>query len=204
MKKGKFIVFEGIDGSGKSTHVRLLKEKLEAMGIQVHATFEPTDYETGKLLRRFLKGEIIADERTIAALFMADRMEHLLNQKKGIIKKIEEGITVICDRYFLSSVAYNCHDESIDWVLAINERAIQLLCPDLTIFLDAPILHTEQRTARRKNLDVYEKTEIQKKVRQRYFDAIDRLDSHIVIVDTNRQKIDTSKDIWDKVKLLFE
>lgn len=206
MKKGKFIVFEGIDGSGKSTHARLLKDNLNARGIEVYSTFEPTDYETGKLLRRFLSGEVKADERTVAALFMADRMEHLLNADNGILQKIHSGITVICDRYFLSSVAYNCHDEGIEWIFSINQRVREILSADITIFLDAPIEHTGKRTARRGSLEVYEKGEIQAKVRERYLNAISchMADAKVAIIDTNRDKLSVSKDIWAKVEPLFE
>lgn len=205
MNKGRFIVFEGIDGSGKSTHVKLLEQKLKTIGVKVYSTFEPTDNEIGKLLRRILSGEIKADERTIAALFMADRMEHLLNTTNGIIKKINEGITVICDRYYLSSVAYNCHDESIDWAFSINKRAQELLKPDITIFLDASIERAEKRTARRDTLDVYEKIEVQKKVRERYFESFAKLiNQNIAIIKTDRDKSLVSEDIWKKVKSFFE
>src|SRR5436190_1426688 len=98
MHKGKFIAFEGIDGSGKSTHMRLLKQGLEEKGYKVYDTFEPTDNKIGTLIRSILKGTEKADNRTIAALFAADRLHHLLNTNDGILNKLDEGYIVLTDR----------------------------------------------------------------------------------------------------------
>src|SRR4051812_8814260 len=105
MSKNLFIALEGIDGSGKSSQVRLLAKKLQAAGHKVHATFEPTDGHIGKLLRSILKGTIKADNRTIAGLFLADRLDHLLHEETGLVKMLEQGYTVITDRYYFSSYA---------------------------------------------------------------------------------------------------
>lgn len=204
MEKGKFIVFEGTDGSGKSTHARLLTEKLIASGIDVCVTYEPSSYETGKLLRRYLSGEITGDEKTIAALFLADRLEHLHNPE-GILAQLKKGITVISDRYYMSSLAYNCQSESIDWVLSINERVRDTLKPDLTIFLDAPIEKTEKRTAKRVSKEIYEKNDVQYIVRARYYEAFAKLkEENIAIISTDRDKETVSEEIWQKVINIFE
>lgn len=204
MEKGKFIVFEGTDGSGKSTHARILTEKLMAGGVDTFVTFEPTSFETGKLIRRYLSGEIMGDERTIAALFMADRLEHLYNPE-GILAQLQKGITVITDRYYLSSLAYNCQSEGLDWVLSINQRARETLKPDLTIFLDAPVDRTEKRTANRVAKEIYEKNEVQHIVRDRYYAAFELLpDEKIVVISTDRDRQLVSDDIWNSVRELFE
>ena len=70
-RKNLFIAFEGIDGSGKSTQVKLLSEKLQATGHKVHATFEPTDSQIGKMIRTIFSGKMEADHKVIAALFAA-------------------------------------------------------------------------------------------------------------------------------------
>ena len=75
--KGKFIVFEGIDGSGKSSQMRLLAQYLGDRGVRVHLTCEPTQSPIGSLLRDCLTGKLDTDERTIAALFAADRLHHI-------------------------------------------------------------------------------------------------------------------------------
>jgi dTMP kinase len=99
MKKNLFIAFEGIDGSGKSTQVNLLAESLEKAGHKVYCTFEPTDSPIGTIIRNIFKHKMEADERVIAALFAADRLDHLMNKTNGIIKKMEECYTDITDRY---------------------------------------------------------------------------------------------------------
>ncbi len=204
MEKGKFIVFEGTDGSGKSTHARILTEKLMGGGVDTFVTFEPTSFETGKLIRRYLSGEIEGDERTIAALFMADRIEHLFNPE-GILAYLDKGITVISDRYYLSSLAYNCQSEGLEWVLSINQRARETLRPDLTIFLDAPLERLEKRTANRVAKEIYEKSDVQHIVRDRYFAAFEMLpDENIAIISTDRDKQLVSDDIWNNVRELFE
>jgi len=203
--RGKFIVFEGIDGSGKSTHAKLITDRLNAYGIKAEFTFEPTSGETGLFLRKYLSGELKGDERTVAALFMADRMEHLLNADNGIIKKINSGISVICDRYYLSSVAYNCHSEGIEWVMGINERARALLMPDLTIFLDTHLDNAVSRISKRKSQDIYEKTDIQKIVRARYIEAFSRLKDERVVRITGDRGIDSvNQEIWNKIIQLYK
>ena len=84
MRRGKFIVFEGLDGSGKSSHITSLAERLNAMGRKTIATAEPTDYETGKYIRRILAQSLSKDMYLQAALFLADRLEHITNPDFGI------------------------------------------------------------------------------------------------------------------------
>src|SRR5688500_18862093 len=81
-----FIALEGIDGSGKSTQTKLLTEQLTRQGHKVYSTFEPTDNQIGKLIRNILKGNANADHRIIAGLFVADRLDHLLNDEYGLVK----------------------------------------------------------------------------------------------------------------------
>ena len=90
MKKNFFIAIEGIDGSGKSTQIKLLKENFENAGYKVYTTFEPTGSEIGKIIRNIFSNRMEADHKTIAALFVADRLHHLLNSTDGIIKKLNE------------------------------------------------------------------------------------------------------------------
>ena len=97
-----FIVFEGIDGSGTSTQIKKLVESNPNVFI---ATAEPTTNETGKFLRRMLCGEFSVDEKTASYLFAADRCEHIFG-KDGIESLIKNGKTVVSDRYFFSSLAY--------------------------------------------------------------------------------------------------
>ena len=99
-KSGRFIVFEGIDGSGKTTQSDMLVSRLVGLGVQCHATQERTGSPIGLLIRQILRGEMNADERVLANLFAADRTHHLLNETDGdgICQKIRDGITVVTDR----------------------------------------------------------------------------------------------------------
>lgn len=89
---GRFIAFEGIDGSGKSTQLVMLKQQLEAAGYKVYNTFEPTDNQIGSLIRDILKGKQSADQLTIAALFAADRLHHILNAEDGLLKNYKKDL----------------------------------------------------------------------------------------------------------------
>src|SRR5476651_776071 len=136
MKKNFFIAFEGIDGSGKSTQVKLLTEKLEEAGLKVYTTCEPTDSPMGKTIRDIFNHRMEADHRTIAALFVADRLDHLLNKTNGILKKLEEGYTVITDRYYFSSYAYQSPYIDMKWVIEANSLSAGLLRPDMNVYID--------------------------------------------------------------------
>ncbi len=85
-RKGTFIVFEGIDGSGKSTQINRLSDKLKSKNHAVYQTFEPSDGSVGSMVRQMLKGELEVDQRTIALLFAADRTDHLVNNKNGVLR----------------------------------------------------------------------------------------------------------------------
>src|SRR5436305_1829730 len=135
MKNNLFIALEGIDGSGKSTQLKRLSEKLTSTGHKVYATFEPTDGPIGSVIRNIFRGRMNADHKTIAGLFVADRLDHLLNEVNGIIKKLHEGYTVITDRYYFSSYAYHGTHMNMDWVIEANAMSAELLKPDINIFI---------------------------------------------------------------------
>ncbi len=129
-----FIVLEGIDGSGTTTHSQLLTKFLEEKGLNVHLTQEPSSSIIGDLLKKILLDENIPPE-TDALLFAADRLIHYKNE---IEKKLEDGYIVISDRYLESSIVYQSSqtdDISIEWIENIN-RFVGI--PDITIILDLP------------------------------------------------------------------
>ncbi|TFF86211.1 MAG: dTMP kinase [Promethearchaeota archaeon] len=131
-QKPMFIVLDGIDGSGTTTHCNLLKGFLETREIKVHLTQEPSNSEIGHLVRKFLKNKAIPPI-TDALLFAADRSLHFYDE---INKKLEEGYIVISDRYIESSIIYQSLQSelvSIKWLKTIN-KFVGL--PDLTIILD--------------------------------------------------------------------
>lgn len=205
MTKTLFLALEGIDGSGKSTQINLLKENLEKAGHKVYITFEPTDGPIGKLIRDIFNHRMEADQRTIAALFVADRFEHILNKENGMLKMLEEGYTVITDRYYFSSYAYHGVHMPVDWVIQSNALAAGLLRPDLNIFIDiTPETGMERIKRGRNSLELFETLENQKRVRDKYFEVMEKLkkEERIFVIDGNRAPEAIAEDIWQKVKNL--
>ena len=201
MKKNNlFIAFEGIDGSGKSTQIKILSEKLKKEGHKVYITFEPTDSPIGSMIRNIFSGRLTADDKTIAGLFVADRLDHLLNETNGILKKLKDGYTVITDRYYFSSYAYHGVHVQVDWVIQANSLSAQLLRPDVNIYIDVPPeISMERLNGGRHSMDLYETLDNLTKVRNLYLDVIERLknEENTVIIDGNRTIEEISSDIWN-------
>ncbi len=206
IKRGKFIAFEGIDGSGKSTQIQLLSNKLRDMGIYCYTTMEPTDSPIGSLIHQIMTGRIKTDNKVIAGLFVADRLDHLLNEVDGIFSKILEGTTVITDRYYFSSYAYHSIDMPMEWVIQANAQSKEILQPTVTIFIDVnPDIAVERITKHRSRLELFEKKSRLIKVREKYLEAFERLkgDENYIIIDGNKQEDEIAKNIWDEVKHYF-
>ncbi|MFA4646035.1 dTMP kinase [Pyrococcus kukulkanii] len=166
---GLFIVFEGIDGSGKSTQARLLAEWFKEKGYDVLLTKEPTDTSLGEFIRKVVVHGSLIDGSKLsyeaeALLFAADRAEHV---RKIIKPALDEGKVVICDRYFYSSLAYQwARGLDLEWLMKINEFAIR---PDLAILLDLPTKESLRRIRTRANISEFDRlVNLQKKVRQNY------------------------------------
>ena len=205
MKNNLFIALEGIDGSGKSTQAKLLAERLQKAGHKVHCTSEPTSSPIGSLIRDIFKHKFEADHRTIAGLYVADRLEHLLNKTDGILKKMDEGYTVITDRYYFSSYAYQGTHMSLDWVIEANSLSAELLRPDLNVFIDiTPELSAERITAGRNSIELYENIENLRHVREKYLESFERLKlkENIFITDGNKKEEEIAKNIWEAVSKL--
>jgi dTMP kinase len=136
-QQGVLIVFEGLDGAGTTTQAGLLTTWLSDLGLDVEQTCEPSSGPIGGLTRSALEGRLMVDERALALMFAADRLDHLYNNVNGVISTLARGVTVVSDRYVLSSLAYQAYQGiPIDWLLSINSRA---LVPDVTIFIDTSV-----------------------------------------------------------------
>ncbi len=163
MNKFPFIVCDGIDGSGTSTHCRLLSGFLETQGFKVHLTHEPSNSEVGILLRKYLLDKNIPPT-TDALLFAADRDHHYHGEIK---KRLDEGFLVISDRYLESSIIYQSlqtKDISEDWIKCINKFVGK---PDLTIILDIdPKIALERKQS--KEMDKFENLPFLIKARELY------------------------------------
>ncbi len=202
--RGKFIVFEGIDGSGKSTQIDLLAKNLEQRGVECQKTFEPTYGMVGGVLHEILSGKRLSDPKVIASLFVADRLDHILNPENGVLKLINEGKTVICDRYYFSSYAYQSVEVPRQWVIDANKLAADALRPDAVIFIDISAdVAMERILKNRQNIEIYENHDRLSRVRKGYFEAFDLLknEEKIYIVDGNR----SAKEIaWEIDKIIVE
>lgn len=205
MNKGKFIVFEGIDASGKSTQMRMLEHYLKEKGVPVYMTREPTDSPFGALAHQCMTGRIDTDEKTIAAVMAADRLDHIYNATNGLLEKINNGVTVISDRYYFSSYAYQGAHLGLDWVLELNRLSAEALRPDVNIFIDIDAQTSMSRLQGRGDLERYEKLDKQLKIRQQYFTAFERLKDceRVEIVSSNQTLEQTQADIRKIIDGLF-
>lgn len=205
-KTGNFIVFEGIDGSGKSTQVQLLKNRLARMGVPFYATFEPTDSPIGSLIHQMMTGRIVSDNKVVAALFVADRLDHLLNPLNGVCAKIQDGISVISDRYYFSSYAYHSVDMPMDWVVAANSQSAEILRPSVTVFIDVDPEDAIRRIAKtRSQPELFETRERLISVRKKYFEAFEKLrdSENVLVVDGGRDPRAVEAEIWEKISAYF-
>lgn len=205
-KQGQFIVFEGIDCSGKSTQARLLAERLMTLGVPVYSTKEPTDAPIGALLRKILTGQVEADSRALAPLFAADRLEHLLGKTESLCQKIKAGISVISDRYYFSSYAYHGVDVPMEWVIAMNAPAAELLRPVCTIFIDVPIEEAMARLqAGRGEPELFETKERLTETRGKYFESFERLqqEERVLVLDGMGTPEEVAEKVWQEVAHLF-
>ncbi len=135
--KGKFVTFEGCEGVGKSTQLALLKDYLAKTNQQAVYTREPGGTSIGEQIRTIIlsMSNTEMDDKTEALLYAASRAQHVA---EFIIPCLQEGKLVICDRYIDSSIAYQggARGLGVDYVKKINEDALKLATPDVTIFLD--------------------------------------------------------------------
>ncbi|MCP3943982.1 MAG: dTMP kinase [Desulfobacteraceae bacterium] len=203
---GRFLVFEGIDGAGKSTQIRQIHKRLVERQIPVVSTFEPTDGPIGTLIRKMLAGSVETDQFTIASLFAADRTDHLMNSNNGVKAMVEQGKLVLSDRYYFSSYAYHAQYMDMDWVIQANELNAKILRPDATLFIDVdPQVCLERIRANRDSLDMYEKIDILKRVRDNYFLAFDRLEDQekVIIIDGNESQALVEENIWKQIQQLL-
>lgn len=161
-KPGKFIVIEGIDGSGKSTQATNLANYFNQKGTPHILTREPTNGFIGNLARKAVMGDYALPKEALALLFAADRAEHLANE---IRPAIDMGALVLCDRYIYSNMAY----QGVE-VFEYNKKF--LIPPDLTIFIDTdPEECTKRIIKSRDKLEIYDDVKIAKEIRARYLQA---------------------------------
>ena len=164
MTSGRLIVIEGLDGAGTTTQVRRLVEHLTARGTPAHATREPSDGPVGRLIREMLVGQhAIEGEKlsqgTFGLLFAADRLDHL---QREVEPKLAAGVTVVSDRWYHSSLAYQGTGADRDWIAMLNARARR---PDVTVFLQVrPEVAAQRRAAAQRREELFENVRMQQEV----------------------------------------
>lgn len=204
MKNGFFITFEGPEGAGKTTIIRMVAEELKDALI----TREPGGIDIAEQIRRVIldKENTAMDSRTEALLYAAARRQHLVEKVKPAL---EEGKLVLCDRFVDSSLAYQGYARGlgIDEVLSINQFAIENMMPDLTIYFDIePELGLERINKNRgrevNRLDL-EHLEFHYKVREGYHRVIERFPDRIIKINAAEEVSDvfakTMKIVKDKL-----
>ena len=180
---GYFIVFEGIDGVGKTTHAKLLVDFLNNNGYEAIYTTEPTHWsEYGKKIRASFsyKNRLPVEEEF--ELFLKDRIEHV---KKEVLPALRESKVVVSDRYYFSSVAYQ-GSRGMDWKYILKRNTSEVISPNLVLLLDIPVDYALKRILkeRENGTNSFEKRENLIKVREIFLLLARRESDLINIIDS--------------------
>ena len=185
-----FIVLEGIDGAGTSTQIKRLVQSDPSKYI---ATAEPTSGPTGKFLRQMLAGDFKVDERTNAYLFAADRCEHIFG-KGGVQELCQSGKTVVSDRYFFSSLAYQSVSCGLELPQLLNSP---FPLPEYLFFFEInPEISLARVNNRKGAKEIYENIEAQKKIAALYEKVISMYENDAALCQEMKIiRIDASQTI---------
>lgn len=209
-----FVVFEGIDGAGTTTQANLLVDSLKAEGREALFTCEPSKGPVGTMIRDILRGAHGIDgekfdPKSLALLFAADRLDHV---KREIDPAINAGKIVICDRYLMSSLAYQAADlflstmndgeegdsrfERINWLshLALNVRQ-----PDLVLYLDVETEVAAKRRSARGSAERFEVDVFLKLVVDHYRYLAKRM-KNVVWLDGGKDVVEVAAEVRDAVR----
>jgi len=178
---GKFLVFEGVDGCGKETQIKMLKEKLDCVVFKY-----PT--QNYQMLNDYLEKKISPDPKALFLMFLAD----IADEQKKVEEALKEGKTVILDRYVFSTISYEVNGVDYENAKKIVER-VNYLKPDMVILLDIDSKTSQERKAAQKKLDRYEENaEYLEKVRSNFLKLYDER-----FLDSAWVKIDASKSVGE-------
>ena len=198
-----FIVFEGGDGSGKSTQARVLARRLRRRGYPVLLTHEPGGTPLGEALRRLLKGRSDISPLSELLMFSAARAQLV---DKVLLPALQEGVVVICDRFTASTLAYQGYGRGLDLGLIqqLNLTATMGLLPDMTLLLDVPI---EQGLARKgsSGVDTFDAApqEFHQRVKEGYLSQVRDAVSPWEVLDATYPARELGIEIWAKVQPLL-
>lgn len=200
MSRGVFIVFEGGEGSGKSTNLELAYNYLVDKGLSCIKTREPGGIKISEDIRNIIldKKNTLMDPRTEALLYAAARRQHLVEK---IVPALNEGKVVLCDRFIYSSLAYQgyAREIGIDDIFKINKFAISEYMPDFTIFFDLDPKLGLERISKNSDREVnrldLESIEFHERVRAGYNLLQKDKSNNIIAVNANNKLEDVFKDV---------
>ncbi len=206
---GKFISFEGPEGSGKTTQARLAVKRLEQAGIPVLYTREPGGTPTGESIRAILQYDASGGSvcpRTEVLLFAASRAQLV---RDVIEPNLNQGTWIVCDRYIDSTTAYQGYGRGfpVEQILALNEFAIAGRLPDLTLLLNLKVeagfsrLH-ERQARNQEQADRMEREDIafHQRVHDGYLDLARHWPERFEIIDATHDQETVAADVWEKIQ----
>ncbi|MEK7072782.1 MAG: dTMP kinase [Patescibacteria group bacterium] len=198
--KGKFIAIEGLDGCGKTTQVIKIENYLKKIKKPFKLTNEPTNNVIGGIIKAYVEGDIkLSSPVSLQLLFAADRANHL---EKEIIPNLQNGINVITDRYFLSSLAYGALNIADDkWLYNINDL---FLLPDLTILIKTPTKTCVKRIrANRLGMELFEDEDKLQKVWNNY-ERLSQKYPNIAVVDGEKSEDEVFEEIKKEIDKIIK
>ena len=206
MIRGKLITFEGLEGSGKSTHAGLLASKLSEKNYQIKVTREPGGTRIGEQIRQITHNRENVDLTAVSESFLmaASRAQHV---REIIRPALEQGMLVICDRYLDSSLAYQGYGRNLgeDNIFDLNKLAVDNVYPDLTFLLKIP---SELGIKRRNGTDKIDRLDLQQKdfyqrVEEGYNKLAEKYKVRYCIVDSTKEIKEVSENIWEVAKKIL-
>ncbi len=213
MKRGLFITFEGTEGAGKSTHIRLLAERLRQLGRTVRELREPGGTPLGEEIRHLLKHHPAGRGMTAETELLLMNASRAQLVREVIRPALDAGEVVLCDRFFDSTVAYQGHGRGLDLKLveSVIAAAVGETRPDLTLLLHVPLSVSESRRLSRQNsqsapADRFEESD------RAFFERVEggfqviatTEPKRVLVIEASRDVESIAADIWSRVEPLFK
>ncbi|WHQ46817.1 MAG: dTMP kinase [Candidatus Midichloria sp.] len=201
-----FITFEGCDGSGKTTQISLLANHLQSIGLKYIITKEPGGTPLAQEIRSLLLKSEIKDPVTEFALLSAARRDHVTNL---IRPSLAQNITVICDRFFDSSLVYQGIKKGLDWdfMVDVHRKLVDNLEPSLTFLLDLEPEMIIERLQRSNNREINhydaQPTSSHNLIREGFLFLAKKFPSRIIVVNANQPIKNIAKEIFEKFLILI-